>query len=67
MQIQITLDDLVHIHRALGDAKRHISTQIGLHPAPREFPEDIEDLDAEFDQYDALQKRIEQLRPELAS
>jgi hypothetical protein len=57
--MQFTGRNLQTVRDALAGAIAHVSTEIGLHPEPLNYPEDIEELEAERTRYEALLTRID--------
>ncbi len=56
--MQFTGRNLEVIYSAVVAAIAHHNTEIGLHPAPLEYPEDIEELEAEVAILQKMQTRI---------
>jgi hypothetical protein len=63
--MQFTGRNLQTVRDALAGAIAHVNNEIGLHPEPLNYPEDIEDLDAERTRYEALLTRVDQIIQEV--
>lgn len=59
--MQFTGRNLQTIRDALAGAIANANHEIGLHPEPLNFPEDIEDLEQEIARYDHLLARVDQV------
>jgi hypothetical protein len=58
--MQFTGRNLQTVHDALAGAIAHVNNEIGLHPEPLAWPEDIEELEVERTKYEALLVRVDQ-------
>jgi Tat protein secretion system quality control protein TatD with DNase activity len=59
--MQFTGRNLQTVRDALADAIANVHMRIGLHPEPLNYPEDIEELEAERTKYEALLARVDQV------
>ncbi len=57
--MQFTGRNLQTIRDALTDAIAHVNNEIGLHPMPIEYPEDIEELEAQRTEYELHLARVD--------
>lgn len=57
--MQFTGRNLQTIRDALADAIANVNMRIGLHPEPLNYPEDIEELEAERTKYELHLARID--------
>lgn len=57
--MRFTSEKLVLIRQALESAQSHCSNEIGLHPEPLKWPEDITRLEGQRTRYAWLQGQVE--------
>jgi len=57
--MQFTGHNLQTVRDALAGAIAHANHEIGLHPEPLAYPEDIEALEQEIARYDRLLARVD--------
>jgi hypothetical protein len=50
--------NLQMVRDALNDAIAHLNTEIGLHPEPNKYPDDIDMFEGKIEQYEALLVRV---------
>jgi Tat protein secretion system quality control protein TatD with DNase activity len=58
--MQFTGRNLQTVSNALAAAISYCHTEIGLHPEPLNYPEDIEELEAERAKFDHLKALVDQ-------